>query len=148
MTLLAGAAVIDITPVPGGRMDGYGARNDVSQGVHDPLHARALVLEQGGARCAIVSCDLLGMHADAGIELRIVPDLGALWARLPRASRSAASACATSDAAVGQTRCLTPDMSARGRVAQSGCGGALWKERHTFGAVSGSSLEMKGPGLG
>ncbi|MEX0799639.1 MAG: neutral/alkaline non-lysosomal ceramidase N-terminal domain-containing protein [Dehalococcoidia bacterium] len=59
--LQAGAAVADITPPPGGLMDGYGARREPSQGVHDPLYARALVLDYGEAACAIVGCDLLGM---------------------------------------------------------------------------------------
>jgi hypothetical protein len=42
-------------------MDGYGARQGVSQGVHDDLHARALVLDDGTTSAAIVSCDLLGV---------------------------------------------------------------------------------------
>ena len=64
MSLRAGAAVVDITPPVGGLMDGYGARRQPSQAVHDPLFARALVLDYGGdgQQCAIASCDLLGMH--------------------------------------------------------------------------------------
>jgi len=58
--LLAGAATADITPEPGGLMDGYGGRMQGSQGVHDPLFARAVVLEDGDTVCAIVVCDLLG----------------------------------------------------------------------------------------
>jgi hypothetical protein len=42
-------------------MDGYGARQGVCQGVHDDLHARALVLDDGTTSAAIVSCDLLGV---------------------------------------------------------------------------------------
>ncbi len=61
-SLLAGAAVADITPPVGGLMDGYGGRFEGSKGVHDPLMARVVVLDQGGTRVAIVSCDLLGMH--------------------------------------------------------------------------------------
>lgn len=64
-TLLAGAAAVDITPPVGGLMDGYGVRLEPSRGVHDPLFARALVLDCGGGpddRCALVSCDLLGVH--------------------------------------------------------------------------------------
>lgn len=71
--LLAGAAVADITPPPGKRMDGYGGRTQPSQGVHDPLFARALVLDEGSGqegRCAIVSCDLLGMHPWITAEVR------------------------------------------------------------------------------
>ncbi|MEX1194327.1 MAG: neutral/alkaline non-lysosomal ceramidase N-terminal domain-containing protein [Dehalococcoidia bacterium] len=68
--LLAGAATADITPAPGGLMDGYGSRSSPSQGVHDPLTARVLVLEQGAETAAIVSCDLLGMHPWIAAEVR------------------------------------------------------------------------------
>ena len=78
MTLSAGAATADITPPAGGLMDGYGARREPSAGVHDPLYARVVVLEADegaprGAptrRWAIVSCDLLGMHASITSEVR------------------------------------------------------------------------------
>jgi hypothetical protein len=55
----AGAARTDITPPTGYAMWGYGARHDLpSQGVLDPLHARALVLAAGKERIALVSLDL------------------------------------------------------------------------------------------
>ena len=47
-TLRAGAAVADITPPVGGLMDGYGGRFEASKGVHDPLMARVLVLDNRG----------------------------------------------------------------------------------------------------
>jgi hypothetical protein len=57
--LKAGAAKVDITPPVGFPMWGYGARHDApSTGVRDPLHARALVLEAGTERIALVSLDL------------------------------------------------------------------------------------------
>lgn len=57
--LKAGAAVIDITPPTGFPMWGYAARHDApSDGVLDPLKARAVVLEVGEQRMAIVSLDL------------------------------------------------------------------------------------------
>ena len=70
MTLRAGAATVDITPHAVVVMDGYGARREPSRGVHDPLFARALVLEPDGERFAIVSCDLLGVHASITSEVR------------------------------------------------------------------------------
>jgi neutral ceramidase len=70
MDLRAGVASTDITPPPGGMMDGYGSRLTPSQGVHDPLFARALVLDYGDAACAIVGCDLLGVHPWLTAELR------------------------------------------------------------------------------
>src|ERR1700730_13543481 len=60
--LCAGTASADITPEPGGMMDGYGSRLMPSQGVHDPLFARVLVLDYGNAACAIVGCDPLGVR--------------------------------------------------------------------------------------
>lgn len=57
--LRAGAAVIDITPPVGFPMWGYAARHDApSEGVLDPLQARAVVLEIGEQRLALVSLDL------------------------------------------------------------------------------------------
>ncbi len=57
--LKAGAATADITPPTGYAMWGYGARHDLpSDGVLDPLRARALVLDAGGERIALVSLDL------------------------------------------------------------------------------------------
>lgn len=70
MTLLAGAATADITPPVGGLMDGYGDRSQPSQGVHDPLFARILVLDDGDNACAIAGCDLLGMHPDVTTAVR------------------------------------------------------------------------------
>jgi neutral ceramidase len=57
--LRAGAATIDITPPIGFAMWGYGARHDAaSVGVIDPLHARALVLQAGKDKIAIVGMDM------------------------------------------------------------------------------------------
>jgi hypothetical protein len=57
--LRAGAATTDITPPTGYPMWGYGARHDAAcEGVLEPLHARALVLEVGQERIALVSLDL------------------------------------------------------------------------------------------
>jgi hypothetical protein len=57
--LQAGAAKVDITPPTGFPMWGYGARHAAgSDGVLDPLHARAVVLAVGEQRIAVVSLDL------------------------------------------------------------------------------------------
>ncbi len=57
--LRAGAAKVDITPPVGFPMWGYAARKDAKcEGVRDRLHARALVLEVGKDRMALVSLDL------------------------------------------------------------------------------------------
>jgi neutral ceramidase len=69
-SLLAGAAKADITPPPGVMMDGYGARQTPSEGIHDPLFARVLVLDDGVSRAALIGCDLLGMHPWITREVR------------------------------------------------------------------------------
>jgi hypothetical protein len=61
MTLLAGAAEVVITPPVSTPLDGYGGRVGGSVAVHDDLHARAVVLDDGTTQCAIVSCDLIGV---------------------------------------------------------------------------------------
>lgn len=70
MTLRAGAAILDITPPVGVLMDGYGGRSQGSLGVLDPLFARVLVLDDGENACAIVGCDLLGMHPQITSSIR------------------------------------------------------------------------------
>ena len=59
--LRVGASAIDITPPVGTALDGYGGRTDVSLGVHDPLFARCLYIDDGVTHLAIVVCDLIGV---------------------------------------------------------------------------------------
>ncbi len=59
----AGAAIVDITPPVGTPLDGYGGRTDVSLGIHDPLYARCLYLDDGETAVALVVCDLIGVGA-------------------------------------------------------------------------------------
>lgn len=55
----AGFAKTDITPTEPTPMWGYGARHDaLSQGVRDPLYAKAVVIEAGDKRLALVGLDL------------------------------------------------------------------------------------------
>ena len=59
-TLRAGYARVDITPeepVPLAGMVGLHER--LSTGVRDPIFVRAVALEEGGTRVAVVSADLL-----------------------------------------------------------------------------------------
>src|SRR6266849_3701247 len=62
--LRAGLGKIDLTPSQPVKMGGYESRKDPSQGVHDPLGARALVLEKDGEHLALVSIDNLGFYND------------------------------------------------------------------------------------
>ncbi len=73
--LRAGAAAVDITPPPGAPMPGY-YYNRGGDGVHDPLHAKAMVLEHAGARAALVSCDLISDVAWAGLPGEIFTEPG------------------------------------------------------------------------
>src|SRR3954469_5292050 len=58
--LRVGAAAVVITPEAGTPMAGYYSARS-AEGVHDDLHAKALVLEQDGAKAALVACDLISM---------------------------------------------------------------------------------------
>jgi neutral ceramidase len=68
--LRAGAARIDVTPAQPVRLDGYASRTELSQGVHDPISARALAFEQDGARLVLVSLDVLGFYNQTAEPLR------------------------------------------------------------------------------
>lgn len=70
MTLRAGAAEVVITPPVGTFLDGYGARTTGSVGVHDDLHARAIVVDDGATQAAIVACDLIGVDRRLTAEVR------------------------------------------------------------------------------
>lgn len=62
MSLWAGFAEIEITPPVGIELAGYIARDGAATSVHDPLYARALVIADGAARAALITCDTLGLH--------------------------------------------------------------------------------------
>ena len=68
--LRAGLSRVDITPTQPVRMAGYESRKELSQGVHDPLGARALALEQNGQHLVLVSLDNLGFYNQTAEPLR------------------------------------------------------------------------------
>lgn len=68
--LRAALGKIDITPTQPVRMGGYESRKDPSRGVHDPLGARTLVLENSGQRLVLVSIDVLGFYNGTAEPLR------------------------------------------------------------------------------
>jgi neutral ceramidase len=68
--LQAAVIPIEITPPIGVRMEGYGARKDPSNDVHDPLYATLLVLKSGNSGVAIVSFDLLAVALTFTSRLR------------------------------------------------------------------------------
>ncbi len=68
----AGTAKINITPPSGTELSGYVLREQPSLGIHDPLYARALVLEHEGKTIALVSCDLLALGDDSVRVIRTI----------------------------------------------------------------------------
>jgi neutral ceramidase len=68
--LKGGTAKVDITPAIGAWLSGYGSRNKPSEGILDPLYAKALVLDDGQSKIAIVSADLLWVPLGITNEIR------------------------------------------------------------------------------
>ena len=71
-TLRGGTAKIDITPQKPVRMSGYAGRKGLSQGVHDPLSARAIAFAAGDKRLVLVSTDLIGFYDGTSDHMRKV----------------------------------------------------------------------------
>ncbi len=67
--LEAGVSVADITPPVGYRMSGY-FHERLSEGVSNPLHAKALVLRQGSTKAAMVFCDIIGLSPEVSKAAR------------------------------------------------------------------------------
>jgi len=76
-SLKAGAATSNTTPPIGSAIVG-GHLPIPSTHVHDELHARCLVLDDGSTKLAIVTCDLVGIHRDVCEEAKrqIQKDVG------------------------------------------------------------------------
>ena len=72
--LMAGAATSNITPPLGESIVG-GFLPFPSTHVHDELHARCLVLDDGRTKLALVVCDLLGLHRSLSLEARRLIEL-------------------------------------------------------------------------
>lgn len=68
--LHAGFHQQDITPPAGLDMGGFALRPQPSAGIYDPLFTKALILDDGHTRVAIVSCDLLGFSTEYTDGLR------------------------------------------------------------------------------
>jgi hypothetical protein len=68
--LKAGIGSATITPPAGIEMGGWSLRKGLSQGVHDSMHARALVLDDGTTSAAIVSLDIVSVSGDVTHQIR------------------------------------------------------------------------------
>jgi len=68
--LKGGAAKVDITPPVGVWLSGYRSREKPSDAIADELYAKALVLDDGRNKMAIVSADLLWVPLEITAEVR------------------------------------------------------------------------------
>jgi neutral ceramidase len=66
----AGVAKLEVTPPVGVRMAGFAGRALPSLAVHDPLWARALVLDDGARRAGLVALDLIYAPEDLVAKVR------------------------------------------------------------------------------
>lgn len=67
--LRVGAAAVAITPPSGTPMAGYYSIR-TADGVHDDLYAKAIVLESGGRKAALVALDLIATTRDLVVQSR------------------------------------------------------------------------------
>ncbi|MHC4110548.1 MAG: neutral/alkaline non-lysosomal ceramidase N-terminal domain-containing protein [Planctomycetota bacterium] len=68
--LKGGFSKVDITPPAGVWLSGYASRNKPSEGISDKLYAKAMVLDDGDNKIAIVSADLLWFPLEITDEIR------------------------------------------------------------------------------
>ena len=68
--LRAGWSSTGITPPVGVDLCGFGGRSGPSEGVHDPLRAKAACVTDGQAAWALVTADLIGLDAGTVAEIR------------------------------------------------------------------------------
>jgi len=68
--LKAGVSKVNITPPVGIDLGGYTGRINPSQGIHDNLYAKALVLDNGERKIAIVTTDLVAWPFDCNRHMK------------------------------------------------------------------------------
>ncbi|MDQ3347272.1 MAG: neutral/alkaline non-lysosomal ceramidase N-terminal domain-containing protein [Acidobacteriota bacterium] len=63
--LRAGASRVEITPAADAAlpMSGYAGRTGGFTGIHDNLHVRAIVVDDGASQAALVACEVIGISA-------------------------------------------------------------------------------------
>src|SRR5262245_25611436 len=66
----AGLGTAVITPELPAFLAGYGDRREPANAVHEDLEANVLVVDDGAARIALVTCDLLVMSRDVSDRIR------------------------------------------------------------------------------
>ena len=68
--LKAGFGRMDITPVLGVRLGGYGVKERPAEEILDRLHATAMVLEKGDLRAAVINLDWICIEEDITARIR------------------------------------------------------------------------------
>ncbi|NMC46621.1 MAG: hypothetical protein GYA52_07275 [Chloroflexi bacterium] len=68
--ILCGAKQVDITPPIGIPLAGYGARKENSRGIHDPLLAQIIYLNDSVHELLLVGLDLVAVDADFVAQIR------------------------------------------------------------------------------
>ena len=68
--LHAAARAINLQPLVGSRLTGFALRFEPSIGIHDPLMARLLLLDDGDTPLVWISCDLIGLDPADDARLR------------------------------------------------------------------------------
>jgi neutral ceramidase len=76
--IFAGVMPIELTPPIGAYLDGYGARKEPSNDIHDPLFATLLAIKSGDTGVALVTMDLVAVALSFTQRVRaaIAPILG------------------------------------------------------------------------
>lgn len=81
--LKAGTGSADITPPVGIEIGIWALRRGLSRGIHDRLHARALVLDDGATPVAVVNLDVAYISAEMTDRVR---DLVAEQTAIPKSN--------------------------------------------------------------
>jgi hypothetical protein len=69
-TFRAAAGAVDLRPIVGAPLTGFGSRLEPSLGVHDPLMGKVLLLDDGSTRLAWGNLDLIGLSPEDDARLR------------------------------------------------------------------------------
>ncbi len=68
--IMAGAAIIDVTPQKPMFLHGYPHVNRISQGVHDPLYASALIIDNGLTQIGFCAVDVIFINREITEKVR------------------------------------------------------------------------------
>ncbi|MCC7129495.1 MAG: hypothetical protein B6D39_07180 [Anaerolineae bacterium UTCFX2] len=129
--LFAAAIAAEITPPIGARMEGYSARKNPSNDVHDPLYASLLVLKSHDSAIAFITLDLIAVTLSFTNRLRaaLSPLLGVAEDCILVAASHTHSGPA---GFLGKIPLLSPDedLQLQESVLQRVIGAGIWAKNH------------------